>query len=99
MHNFGYAEEGQHERVGDARVGLELGRVGHHLAPHGVAALLDQAGVIRRDLDLEDLGDAADLLEVEAELRGDVFGLAESPFEQALPVVHLRTPNGNTSRR
>ena len=77
------------ERVGLAGVRLELGDVGHHLAPHGVAPLLDQTGVVGRDLDLELAGDAPHLVQVQSEPLGDLLGFPETALQNPLPVVHV----------
>jgi hypothetical protein len=76
------------EGVRIARVFPKLRRVGHDLPPDRAPAVLDQAGIVGRDLGLEDPRDPLDLVTVEAEAQGDLLRLPETALENPYPVVH-----------
>ena len=66
------------QRVGHPVVLVELGRVGHDLAVDGIAFMLDQARVIGRDLGLEDAGNLANLVRVQAESAAISSGVSQA---------------------
>jgi hypothetical protein len=76
------------KRVGDAGISLELGLVGHDLAVDGVALVLDQTRVVRGDLRLEHAGNLADVIDLQAESRGDLLRRPQAAPQYLWPFVH-----------